>query len=80
MEQAIVNQTQFVEIFTLKYDKLLKMIDELNSIAQYFLDEDGSQLSFQVARGSDATFLWRLTIRIKCTRVCVVFPKLLTIS
>lgn len=68
MEQAIVNQTQLVEIFTLKYDKFLKMIDELNSIAQYFLDEDGSQLAFEVARGSDVTFLWRLTVRIRCSR------------
>lgn len=58
-----------VEIINLKYSKFLQMINELNSIAEYFLDDDGYSLSFSICKGTDLTFLWKLTVRIECAKV-----------
>lgn len=58
----------FTEIINLKYSFFLKMIAELNSIAEYFIDDDGYKLTFQVQTGTDKTFLWKLTIRIECVK------------
>ena len=63
----------FIEIINLKYSSLLSMIEELNSVAEYFIDEDGSSLSFRIFHGSDQTFLWKLTIRIECLKVFIIF-------
>lgn len=72
METNLLNQQfskLFLEMINLKYSNLLTMIDELNSIAEYFLDDDGSSLSFRICKGTDQTFLWKLTIRIECSKV-----------
>ena len=58
-----------LDMINLKYTQLVSMINELNSIAEYFLDEDGSSLSFNILKNSDQTFLWKLTIRIECKKV-----------
>lgn len=58
----------FTEIINLKYSFFLKMISELNSIAEYFIDDEGFKLTFQIARGTDKTFLWKLTVRIECIK------------
>ena len=44
------------------------MLNELNSIAEYFLDENGFSLSFSISKGTDQTFLWKFTVRIECTK------------
>lgn len=61
----------FLEMINLKYSSLVHMIEELNSIAEYFIDDDGSSLSFHICQGSDQTFLWKLTIRIECRKVSI---------
>ena len=58
-----------VEIVNLKYSKLIEMINELNAIAEYFLDDDGFSLSFRRVADTDLTFLWKLTIKIECSKV-----------
>lgn len=58
----------FTEIINLKYSFFLKMINELNSIAEYFVDDEGYKLAFQIMNGTDKTFLWKLTVRIECVK------------
>lgn len=61
--------TNIVEIVNLKYSQFVEMIKELNSIAEYFVDDDGSSLSFSISKGTDLTFLWKLTVKIECSKV-----------
>lgn len=71
MEQALSSapfSSNFFEIINLKYAMLTQMIGRLNSIAEYFLDDEGNQLQFTVKKGTDQTFLWKLTIRILATK------------
>lgn len=73
MESKILVKNQFshlfLEMINLKYSNLLAMIEEINSIANYFIDEDGSTLFFHICKGTDQTFLWKLTVRIECVKV-----------
>ncbi|CAF0991794.1 unnamed protein product [Brachionus calyciflorus] len=63
-----ISTFHFVEIFNLKFFKFIEMLKELNSIAEYFLDENGYVLDFKIAKGTDLTFLWKFTVRIECTK------------
>jgi hypothetical protein len=56
MEQ--LQSSHLIEMIQLKYKTFLQMLDELNNIAQYFVDDDGSHLTFHIVKGTDATFLW----------------------
>ena len=67
MEQ--LNSRTFIDMINLKYKNFLQMIEELNNIAQYFIDDDGSQSTFNIIKGTDATFLWKVTVRIECSKV-----------
>jgi hypothetical protein len=58
-----------VEMINLKYSKFLAMVKELNSIAEYFLDDEGYRTEFHLVKGTDSTFLWKLTVRIECLKV-----------
>jgi hypothetical protein len=69
-----------VEIVNLKYSKLVEMIKELNSIAEYFLDDNGYSLSFSIVADTDLTFLWKLTIKIECSKVNAVFYAIISIN
>ncbi len=60
MEQ--LQSSHLIEMIQLKYKAFLKMLDEVNNIAQYFIDEDGSHLTFHIVKGTDATFLWWVAI------------------
>lgn len=83
MEQALSNapfSSNFLEIINLKYTMLNQMINRLNSIAEYFLDDEGNQLQFMIKKGTDQTFLWKLTIRILATRVSTNDQGLLTLA
>lgn len=64
-----ISKLHLAEIFHLKYPKLTSMIEELNSIAEYFLDENGNSLDFKIAKGTDLTFFWKFTVRVECTKV-----------
>jgi hypothetical protein len=63
------NSYDFLDIINLKHSDLILMLSEINSIAEYFLDEDGSKISFHISKGTDETFLWKLTIKIECLKV-----------
>ena len=67
-----------IEIVNLKYSKFIEMVKELNSIAEYFLDDNGHSLSFRVVEDTDITFLWKLTVKIECIKVIIFVPLLLT--
>ena len=58
-----------INMITLKYSEFKKMVNELNSIAEYFLDQDGYGLLFNIQKGTDLTFLWKITVRIECSKV-----------
>lgn len=57
-----------IEILNLKYNQFIEMLQEINQIATYFIQDDGSTLSFQIVKGTDTTFLWKLTTRIECSK------------
>ncbi|RNA18028.1 RING finger protein 141-like [Brachionus plicatilis] len=63
-----ISKLHLADMFHLKYPKFIEMIEELNSIAEYFLDENGNALDFKIAKGTDLTFFWKFTIRIECTK------------
>ena len=74
MESKILKNTSsydLLDIINLKHSDLLLMISEINSIAEYFLDEDGSKISFHITNGTDHTFFWKLTIKIECLKVFI---------
>ena len=76
MESIIKQQlksTNLVELVNLKFDRFKAMITELNSVAEYFLDDNGYHLSFAIPKGTDQTFLWKFTVRIECTKVMKTF-------
>ncbi len=62
-----------LDIINLKYSQLMAMISDMNSIAEYFIGEDGSIVSFNILKNSDSTFLWKLTARIECIKVNILF-------
>lgn len=64
-----ISMLHLAEIFHLKYGQFLDMVQELNSIAEYFLDENGNALDFKIAKGTDLTFFWKFTVRIECKKV-----------
>lgn len=47
------------------------MISEMNSISEYFVDDNGFKLIFRIQDKTDATFLWKLTVRIECVKLRV---------
>ena len=69
IQSAQVYSKSLIDIIHLKYSQFIKMIEELNGIAQYFVHDDGSSLSFNIVKGTDSTFLWKLTVRIECSKV-----------
>lgn len=64
-----MTSNHLVELLSLSYNKFIEMVKELNSIAEYFLDEEGYSLDFNISKGSDLTFLWKFTVRIECSKV-----------
>jgi hypothetical protein len=65
-----------INLITLKYSEFKQMINELNSIAEYFLDQDGYGLLFNIQKGTDFTFLWKITVRIECSKVIFFLVKI----
>lgn len=66
-----LSSNAMIELINLKYGEFIEMLKELNSIAEYFLDENGFSLSFSISKGTDQTFLWKFTVRIECTKLKV---------
>lgn len=56
-------------VATLTYPEFLRSIDEINNITSTFCDSRGKQLRFIVKKGTDTTFLWKVTVRIRCYKV-----------
>ena len=51
------------------YETFLSSIQELNGIAEHFLDSNGKQLVFTVKKGSDATVFWKATVRVAIVKI-----------
>ena len=59
----------YKEIASLDYEEFLDYVSELNEISSHFLDANGKQLVFAVKKGTDATALWKGTVRVACVKV-----------
>lgn len=57
------------QIATLTYADFVKSVEDLNKITSTFSDCRGKQLQFVVKKGTDDTFLWKATVRIRCYKV-----------
>lgn len=51
------------------YDTFLSSIQELNEIAEHFLDSNGKQLIFTIKKGTDATVFWKAIVRIAIVKI-----------
>ena len=51
------------------YETFLSSIQELNEIAEHFLDSNGKQLVFTVKKGTDATVFWKATVRVAIVKI-----------
>ena len=66
----VLRQTRsYKEIAGLSYEEFLDYIQDLNEISSHFLDANGKQLVFAVKKGTDATALWKGTVRVACVKV-----------
>ncbi|XP_076471412.1 RING finger protein 141-like [Babylonia areolata] len=54
---------------TLTYEEFVKSVEDLNKITSTFSDNRGKQLQFVVKKGTDDTFLWKATVRIRCYKI-----------
>lgn len=54
---------------TLTYADFVKSVEDLNKITGTFSDSRGKQLQFVMKKGTDDTFLWKATIRIRCYKI-----------
>ncbi|BFZ05010.1 hypothetical protein BsWGS_08049 [Bradybaena similaris] len=54
---------------TVTHPELMECIEELNIVTRSFTDKAGKQLRFVIKKGSDASFLWKGTIRIRCLKI-----------
>ncbi|XP_059149806.1 RING finger protein 141-like [Physella acuta] len=54
---------------TVTHQEVVDCIEELNSVTRSFTDRAGKQLRFLIIKDSDATFLWKGTIRIRCLKI-----------
>ena len=51
------------------YETFLSSVQELNEIAEHFLDSNGKQLVFTVKKGSDGTVFWKATVRVAIVKI-----------
>ncbi|KAL5007323.1 hypothetical protein ScPMuIL_016129 [Solemya velum] len=59
------------KLATLTYPQFLESIKELNTITRGFTDQHDKQLHFVLVPNTDATLLWKGTVRIKCEKILV---------
>ncbi|XP_046665120.1 RING finger protein 141-like [Homalodisca vitripennis] len=57
------------EVATLTYEEFQEYLKQLNELSQKCMDSEGKQLVFAVKEGSDASVLWKGTIRIACVKI-----------
>jgi len=70
LQGEVLRQTRsYKEIASLDYEEFLDYVSELNEISSHFLDANGKQLVFAVKKGTDATALWKGTVRVACVKV-----------
>jgi len=70
LQGEVFRQTRsYKEIAGIGYDQFLDDINELNEISSHFLDANGKQLVFAVKKGTDATALWKATVKVACVKI-----------
>ena len=70
LQGEVLRQTRSLQqVNHLTYEVFLSTITELNDISGHFLDANGKQLVFAVKKGTDASFLWKATVRIACVKL-----------
>ncbi|KAK7098399.1 RING finger protein 141-like [Littorina saxatilis] len=57
------------QLATLTYTDFVKSVEDLNKITATFSDSRGKQLQFVVKKGTDDSFLWKATVRIRCYKI-----------
>jgi len=59
----------YKELAGLSYEEFIDNVQQLNDISKQFLDSNGKRLVFAVQKGTDATALWKGTVRVACVKV-----------
>jgi hypothetical protein len=72
--QMIQELNGIIPFFSILFNLIIFMfLLKPKELAQYFIDSDGSSLQFNIIKGTDATFLWKITVRIECSKVSKMF-------
>ncbi|CAH0395738.1 unnamed protein product [Bemisia tabaci] len=70
VEENMLQHTRWLtEISSLTYEEFLEYIVQLNVLSQRCVDCNGKQLMFAVKKGTDATLLWKATVKIACVKL-----------
>ncbi|XP_063239763.1 RING finger protein 141-like [Bacillus rossius redtenbacheri] len=68
--QEVVRHTRFLtEIAGLSYEEFQQNLNDLNKLTRQCVSADGKQLLFAVKKGTDASVLWKGTVRVACVKV-----------
>lgn len=57
------------DVIDITHEEFMKKIKNLNKICSNLNESEGRRLKFYIKKRSDATFLWKQTVRIACIRV-----------
>ena len=61
------------QILLLRYDEFVDIITKFNQTINSLTDDEPDYIEFSIVPESDSTMLWKLFVRINCSRVCNIF-------
>jgi hypothetical protein len=59
------------QILLLRYEEFLDLVDKFNKTLKSFTNDEPDFIEFSIDPETDSTMLWKLFVRIKCSRVCL---------
>ncbi len=67
--ELIPTYLKISQILLLQYDQFVNLINKFNQTLKSFTEDESDFIRFSIIPESDTTMLWKLFIRIKCSRV-----------
>jgi hypothetical protein len=67
--ELIPTYLKISQILLLQYDQFVNLINKFNQTLKSFTEDESDFIRFSIVPESDTTMLWKLFIRIKCSRV-----------